>query len=286
MKCPDCHTALPEGSKFCNECGKRLEVACPECGKANPPESKQCNQCGTSLQNPDIDFEPHTKKTTPRLIPEPERKHVTALFSDLTGYTSMTEKLDPEQVKEITGRIFTGVKQIVSKYEGFIERVMGDGVLAFFGVPRSHEDDPTRAVRAAMEIHALVKAMSPEYEALVGAPLTMHSGINTGLVVTADVDPTRGTHGIAGDAVNVASRLSGLAGPGEIFVGEETVRRAKGRFVFDGLGPRRVKGKAEPITVFKVVSVKASPQGIGADRQVSSEMVGRDRELDRLELQV
>jgi class 3 adenylate cyclase len=198
----------------------------------------------------------------------------------------MTEKLDPEQVKEITGRIFTGVKQIVARYEGFIERVMGDGVLAFFGVPRSHEDDPTRAVRAAMEIHALVKGLSPQYEARVGAPLSMHSGINTGLVVTADVDTERGTHGIAGDAVNVAARLSGLAGPGAILVGEETARRTKGSFVFDDLGPKRVKGKAEPITVFRVVSVKASTTGSTTDRQVSSEMVGRDKELDRLELQV
>jgi class 3 adenylate cyclase/tetratricopeptide (TPR) repeat protein len=247
---------------------------------------KFCGECGTTLHFTGTGAEPKLEQTTARLTPEPERKHVTALFSDLTGYTAMTEKLDPEQVKEITGRIFTGVKQIVSKYEGFIERVMGDGVLAFFGVPRSHEDDPTRAVRAAMEIHALVKAMSPDYEALVGSPLTMHSGINTGLVVTADVDQTRGTQGIAGDAVNVASRLSGLAGPGEILVGEETFRSAKNHVVFDDLGPKRVKGKAEPITVFKVVSVKASTPGSTTDRQVSSEMVGRDKELDRLELQV
>ncbi len=105
-------------------------------------------------------------------------------------------------------------------------------------------------------------------------------------MVTADVDTERGTHGIAGDAVNVASRLSGLAGPGEILVGEETVRRSQGRVVFDDLGPRRVKGKTEPITVFKVVSAEAPEAGMGLDRQVSSEMVGRDRELDRLELQV
>jgi class 3 adenylate cyclase len=255
----------------------RETMKCRKCQFENPAGMKFCGECGTTLQFTGIVSETRSEETKTRLTPEPERKHVTALFSDLTGYTAMTEKLDPEQVKEITGRIFSGVKQIVSKYEGFIERVMGDGVLAFFGVPRSHEDDPTRAVRAAMEIHALVKAMSPEYEAMVGAPLTMHSGINTGLVVTADVDPTRGTQGIAGDAVNVASRLSGLAGPGEILVGEETVRSAKRHVVFDDLGPKRVKGKAEPITVYKVISIKASPQTIGADRQVSSEMVGRDK---------
>lgn len=261
-------------------------MKCPECGKANPPGSKYCNQCGAGLQGSCRDIEPHTEKTTPRLTPEAERKHVTALFSDLTGYTSMAEKLDPEQVKEITGRIFSGIKKIVAKYEGFIERVMGDGVLAFFGVPHSHEDDPIRSIQAALEIHNLVKALNPEYEGLVGAPLTMHSGINTGLVVTADVDPEKGTHGVAGDAVNVASRLSGLASPGEILVSEETVRRTKDRFVFQDLGMKRVKGKTDPINVFNVISVKASTQVIPTGRHVSSEMVGRDRELDRLELQV
>jgi class 3 adenylate cyclase len=261
-------------------------MKCPKCGHSNPEAAKFCNDCGASLiatLSPP-DSKPELAGTMG--VSEAERKHITALFSDLSGYTAMTEKLDPEQVKEITGRIFSGIKKIVAKYEGFIERVMGDGVLAFFGVPHSHEDDPIRAIQAALEIHNLVTALNPEYEGLVGAPLTMHSGINTGLVVTADVDPEKGTHGIAGDAVNVASRLCGMAGPGEICVGEETVRRARGRFVFDDLGPKRVKGKADPITVFKVISVKASAPRTGTDRHVSSEMVGRDKELDRLELQV
>ncbi len=139
-------------------------MKCRKCQFENPAGMKFCGECGANLltSGSDLDTRPEEAKT--RLTPESERKHVTALFSDLTGYTAMTEKLDPEQVKEITGRIFTGVKQIVAKYEGFIERVMGDGVLAFFGIPRSHEDDPTRAIHAALEIHALVNAMSPEYE--------------------------------------------------------------------------------------------------------------------------
>jgi class 3 adenylate cyclase/tetratricopeptide (TPR) repeat protein len=261
MKCPKCQTELPDEANFCLKCGTNINVT------------------ASALESPEEPAKLH-------LIPEPERKHVTALFSDLTGYTSMTEKLDPEQVKEITGRIFTGVKQIVTKYEGFIERIMGDGVLAFFGIPRAHEDDPIRAIHSALEIHELVRRLSPQYESRVGAPLSMHSGINTGLVVTADVNPEKGTHGVAGDAVNVASRLSGMAGPGEILVGAETVGRAKGRFVFDDLGQKQAKGKAEPVRVFKVISAKSPPKGSGIDRQVSSEMVGRDRELDKLEFQV
>jgi len=254
-------------------------MLCPECQFENPEGHRFCGQCGRELQaDPSL--------SRPRPAPDSERKVVTALFSDLTGYTAMTEKLDPEQVKEITGRIFSGVKEIVARYQGFIERVMGDGCLAFFGIPRAHEDDPIRAIHTALEIHDLVKGFSPQYEARVGAPLTMHSGINTGLVVTADVDSEKGTHGVAGDAVNVASRLSGMAGPGEILVGEETVRRAKGRFVFHDPGKRQAKGKADPVKVFKVVSVKGHSAASRVDRQISSEMVGRDNELNRLELQV
>ena len=163
---------------------------------------------------------------------------------------------------------------------------MGDGVLAFFGVPHAHEDDPLRAIHAAKEIHDLVKSMSPQYQEKLGAPLTMHSGINTGLVVTADVDPEKGTHGVAGDAVNVASRLSGLANPGEILVGHDTHVRAEGFFAFEDLGFRKVKGKAEAIRIYRVLSVKESRPVARFDRQVSSEMVGRDKELDKLELQV
>jgi class 3 adenylate cyclase/tetratricopeptide (TPR) repeat protein len=261
-------------------------MKCSKCGHEIRETAKFCDECGTNLHLTGSSLESLPRSSRAGVASEPERKRVTALFSDLTGYTAMTEKLDPEQVKEITGRIFTGVKEIVAKYEGFIERVMGDGCLAFFGIPRAHEDDPIRAIHSAMEIHDLVKKLSPQYEARVGAPLTMHSGVNTGLVVTADVNPEKGTHGVAGDAVNVASRLSGMAGPGEILAGEETVRRAKGRFVFDDLGQKQAKGKAEPITVFKFISVRAPAKDIGMDRQVSSEMVGRDRELDKLEFQV
>ena len=245
-----------------------------------------CGKCGAILHDARPDLKPLPEQTKTRLISEPERKHVTALFSDLSGYTAMTEKLDPEQVKEITGRIFTGVKQTVAKYEGFIERVMGDGCLAFFGVPQAHEDDPIRAIYAAKEIHDLVKSMSPQYQEKLGAPLKMHTGINTGLVVTADVDPEEGTHGVAGDAVNVASRLSSLANPGEILVGHDTRVRAEGFFAFEDLGFRKVKGKTEAIQIFRVSKAKGYRGGVRFDRHVTSEMVGRDKELDRLEFQV
>ena len=259
-------------------------MRCPKCGHETRETAKFCDECAADLQSTQSpsDLKPEPIKTEG--VSEAERKHVTALFSDLTGYTALTEKLDPEQVKEITGEVFAGVRQIISKYEGFIDRLLGDGVLVLFGVPKAHEDDAVRAVRAAKEIHEFIKELSPRYEARIGASLSMHSGISTGLVVTAEVDPEKGSQGVAGDAVNLAARLSGLAGPGEILAGEETVRRTRGRFEFRDLGTKRVKGKAEPVSVYKLISSKAVTPVL--DRQVSSVMVGRDSELNRLELQV
>ena len=226
MKCPKCQAELPETSNFCLKCGQELNV------RKQPPRATS--------------------------IPEAERKRVTALFSDLSGYTSMTEKLDPEEVKEIMGRIFDGVRTVVSKYEGFIEKFAGDGVLALFGVPRAHEDDPIRAIRAAREIHGLVETLSPRYEIKVGGALSMHSGINTGLVVTADVDPDKGTHGVTGEAINVASRLSDLAAAGEILVGQDTHRATKSHFTFQQLKPTQVEGKTGPIPIFKILPAKGA----------------------------
>jgi len=219
-------------------------------------------------------------------IPGAERKRVTALFLDLSGYTSMTEKLDPEEVKEITGSIFDGIRRVIAKYEGFIERFAGDGVLALFGVPKAHEDDPVRAILAAKEIHGFVDSLSPRYEPKLGRALSMHSGINTGLAVTADVNLEKGTHGVTGDAINVAARLSDMATAGEILVGPETRRASKRRFNFEKLEPAKFKGKAEPIPVYKLISAKTHDSLSGEGRQIFSEMVGRDRELSRLELQV
>jgi class 3 adenylate cyclase len=242
-------------------------MRCPTCGHENREGAKFCDECGQRFHSPQPSAASLVEQTITVFTPEPERKIITALFSDLTGYTALTERLEPEQVKEITGQVFAGVKQIITNYEGFIDRLLGDGVLAFFGIPKAHEDDPVRALQATLEIHEFVKGLSPRYEGRIGAPLSMHSGINTGLVVTAEVDPEKGSQGVAGDAVNLAARLSGLAGPGEILVGEKTVRRTRGRFEFQDLGAKRVKGKAEPVAMFKLTSVKAQSPNLDLRRR-------------------
>jgi len=288
MKCPKCQFENPDGVKFCGECGAKMEKICPQCNFSNPPGFKFCGECGYDLRRPE--------QAPPRDGSEPvadgilttsggvegERKYVTVFFSDMSGYTAMSERLDPEEVKEITSRIFGEISQIVGKYDGFIEKFVGDAVMALFGVPKAHEDDPIRAIKAAREIHELVQAISPELEEKVGNPLSMHTGINTGLVVTGEVNLEKGTHGVAGDTINLAARLSSLAKADEIIVGPDTYHQAEGYFAFEGLEPARVKGKTEPIQIYKALSPEEQPSTTHRHRGLRADLIGREVELAQL----
>jgi class 3 adenylate cyclase/tetratricopeptide (TPR) repeat protein len=274
VKCPKCQFDNKEEAKFCKKCGTKLELTCQFCGHPYEGDSLFCEQCGQKLS---VLAE---EKEVPEA--EGERKYVTVLFSDLSGYTAMSEKLDPEEVKEITSRIFGEISKVIDKYEGFVEKFVGDAVMALFGVPKAHEDDPIRAIKVAREIHELVDALSPEVEKRVGQPVSMHTGINTGLVVTGEVDMEKGTHGVAGDPINLASRLSSLAGAGEILVGPGTYRRAEGHFTFEALKPTTLKGKAEPVQVHKVISPKGKPITLHRLSGMRADLIGRKMEVAQL----
>ena len=275
MKCPKCQSENREGMKFCEQCGAKMELECPNCNAKVPPDKKFCGECGQELGEV-------TKGEKIVLESEGERKYVTAMFSDLSGYTTMSEKLDPEEVKEIMSRIFGEIAQVVTKYEGFIEKFIGDAVVAFFGVPMAHEDDPIRAIKVAREIHELAAAMSPEVEKRAGKPISMHTGINTGLVVTGKVNMEKGTHGLAGETINIASRLSSMARAGDILVGHDTYRQAEGHFTFEDLEPTTLKGKSEPVQVHKVISSKERPVTIHRLSGLKANLIGRKAELTQL----
>jgi class 3 adenylate cyclase/tetratricopeptide (TPR) repeat protein len=275
MECPKCQYKNREGAKFCRECGEKLELECPQCGKTFPLSAKFCDECGQRLTAIEV---PESRV----LEAEGARKYVTVLFSDLSGYTAMAEKFDPEELKEIMSRIFGEMAQVVTKYEGFIEKFVGDAVMALFGVPKAHEDDPVRAIKVAREIHELISGLSHEVEKRIGKPIWMHTGINTGLVVTGEVNTEKGTHGLAGETINVASRLSSLAKPGEILVGHDTCRQAEGHFTFEDLGPTTLKGMTEPIQVHKVITSKDRPITVHRLSGLKAELIGRKAELTLL----
>ena len=295
MECPACQSENPKTRKFCRECGSKLLLICPQCSFENIPGDKFCGECGYNLskstetaafkenvQGTKIYESPSEEIIATSIPTGGERKHVTVLFSDLTGYTAMSEKLDPEEVKEITSQIFGEISKIVTKYDGFIEKYAGDAVMAIFGVPQAHEDDPIRAIKAAREIHQLVDMISPEVENKIGQPISMHSGINTGLVITGDVNMERGTHGVAGDTVNLASRLSNLAKSGEIVIDMDTCHQVEGQFACEYIETTAVKGKAEPVQVYKVLSQRDKPVTIHRLSGMRAELVGRNVEMAEL----
>jgi len=296
MQCQNCKFENPTAAKFCIECASPLEIQCPHCGATNPAKAKFCMQCAHNLKDsaesltaiqPESIIETPSDATGIRTevhqFVEGERKHVTVLFSDLSGYTAMSENLDPEEVKEIINRIFDQIQSVITKYEGFIEKFAGDAVMAIFGVPRAHEDDPVRAVKAAREIHDLVDDLSPSLASKIDRPLTMHTGINTGLVVTGEINPDKGTHSVSGDTLNVASRLSDLAEPGEILVGQATYRGCEGYFTFESLKSTMVKGKQEPVPIYRLLSVKDEPITTRRASGLTSALVGRNAELAQVQ---
>lgn len=250
MKCPECQLDIPEGSKFCNNCGCKVT-------KGSIAAEDSC-------------------------VMDSERKLVTVMFSDMSGYTAITERLDPEEVKGIMSQVFGKITEIIKSYDGFIERFIGDAVMAVFGVPKAHEDDPVRAIRAAIEIHKAVKEFSPQLEAKIDRSLTMHTGINSGLVVTGEVDLEKGTHGLTGDAINLASRLEGLAKSDEILVGQSTYKLTNQYFHYQAINPTKIKGKSEPVPVYKMVSALDQLTSGKHLQGVKAELIGREKEMNSL----
>ena len=249
MQCPRCLSELSEKSKFCSECGAGV---------------KQSQQISDQYRH----------------IAEGERKNATVLFSDLSGYTAMTAKMDPEDVKILMGKIFEKAGRIVEKYQGTVERFFGDEVMILFGIPKIHEDDPARAIHTAVEIHQLVEDLSPAFEKEHQIPLSMHTGINSGLVITGDKYIGKGRHGLTGEAINLAKKLAGIAKTKEIIVGENTFQKAKHRFYFQEQEPVKLKGIKELVKIYKVEPEFKKLKKL--ERQIFSKIVGRDKELNQL----
>jgi class 3 adenylate cyclase/tetratricopeptide (TPR) repeat protein len=280
MRCPACQHDNPETVKFCGECGTRLELRCPACSASNPPGNKFCHECGESMRT-------SARQITPPPFAAPslagERRHATIVFSDLAGYTAMNERLDPEEVEALLGRIKEAAVAIVERHGGMVNQFVGDEVLALFGIPRAHEDDPLRAVRAALELHDMVRGMSPEVEERIGQPLRMHTGIHTGLIVTNQRDDRDGRIGIVGNTVNLGARLKALAAADDILVSPETQRAIALFFDTEALDALSVKGKSEPVVPHRVVaSAKTRSRFEAVARRGLAPHVGRAAELATL----
>jgi adenylate cyclase len=290
LRCDACQSDNPSTAKFCSECGARLPRLCPECQFPNAASAKFCNECGSALSEspaslpvapPEITGAPiATPPTAPAI--DGERRTVTVLFADMAGFTAMSERLDPEIVTEVINDCLRRAVAVVDQHGGSINKLTGDGLLALFGAPLAHEDDPTRALRAALEMQRELETAAIELEQRRGVHPRLRVGVNTGLVVAGIVGGAeRSEYTVMGDVVNVAARIMACAEPGSVLVGDATRRLVEGRFQFRTLSPLAVKGKSEPLTVFELVSELAEPMAGLSGWQAP--LIGRDEDLAQLE---
>jgi class 3 adenylate cyclase/tetratricopeptide (TPR) repeat protein len=270
-------------------CGTPLERRCPSCGATPPPEAHFCMECGTpvtgsapapagSASAPGRPVPP-----APRPLPE-ERRHVTVLFADLAGYTAIADKMDPEELKALIDGALRRLGAEVERHGGTVDKYIGDNVMALFGAPVAHEDDPERAVRAGLAMQAAMADINAQISATSPAAveLALRVGINTGEVVAGAVGDA---YTVIGDTVNVASRLESAGRPGAVTVGERTHGATRGVIAYSELAPLELKGKSEAVRAWEANGVlAATPAGRSSPGQPDrGPIVGREDELEMLQ---
>jgi class 3 adenylate cyclase len=250
MICPKCGFKNKVGKKFCTECGEKLTLKCPNCQSEIEAGEKFCGECGLDLtkpsETPSIDYsEPQSytpkfladKILTSRSAIEGERKLVTVLFADVANYTSISEKLDPEEAHQVMDGCFKILMDEIHKYEGTINQFTGDGVMALFGAPVAHEDHAQRACYAALAIQGAVTIYGDKVKENHGQDFQMRIGLNSGPVIVGAIgDDLRMDYTAVGDTTNLAARMESMAQPETIFVSENTQRLARDFFEFKSLG--------------------------------------------------
>ncbi|UCE56891.1 MAG: AAA family ATPase [Desulfobacterales bacterium] len=269
MKCPKCGSDNREGIRFCEECGAKLELECPDCKAKIPLGKKFCGECGHDLTKPVkaplINYsEPQSytpkfladKILTTRSSIEGERKLVTVLFADVADFTSIAEKLDPEEVHQIMDNCFKILMEEIHTYEGTINQFTGDGVMALFGAPLAHEEHAQKACHTALSIQKSLREYSEEIKKNYNVNFQMRMGLNSGPVVVGSIgDDLRMDYTAVGDTTNLASRKESMAKPGTILVSKNTYRLTRDFFKFKPLGEVEVKGKGYPEEAFELTKV-------------------------------
>lgn len=303
MQCPACQFENPEGMKFCGNCGSRFGKICPDCDTNNPINFMFCGECGRKLPLPPGSAvpEPSLKdqlEKIGRYLPsgltdkillqknkiEGERKLVTVMFCDLEGFTSISERLGPEKMYGIMDRVYEILIHKVREYEGTVNEMTGDGIMALFGAPIALEDAPQRAIRAGMAVHREMAKFSDQQKSDEIGPLKMRIGIHTGPVVVGTLgNDLRVEFKAVGDTVNLASRMENLAEPGATYVTEETFKLTEGLFRFESLGEKAIKGRKDKVNVYRVVftSSRRTRFDVSTERGLSP-FVGRNREIELL----
>jgi class 3 adenylate cyclase/tetratricopeptide (TPR) repeat protein len=281
VTCSNCGASNAPGKRFCSQCGAKLGMVCPNCGAPLTADDRFCGECGTPIQaGAAVPSVTSAAVSSPIgngpsvTVPTAERRFVSILFADLVGFTSLSEKRDAEEVRELLTRYFDTSRQIIGRYGGVVEKFIGDAVMAVWGTPVAQEDDAERAVRAALDLMQSINDLGNE----VGAPeLRARAGVLTGEAAVTIGMEAQGM--VAGDLVNTASRIQSVAEPGTVLVGEATRRATEDAVVYEEAGAFELKGKAEPLPLWRALRVVAGVGGHGRSIGLESPFVGRDREM-------
>ena len=279
--CRVCAAVSEDGQIFCEECGTSLNAVCPSCGAPTTPGKRFCGACGAALLGSTGSRRAAAAPTPADVAPvasatEPvaERRVCSVLFCDLVGFTPLSESRDPEEVRELLSRYFEVARTVIGRYGGAVEKFIGDAVMAVWGAPSAAEGDGERAVRAALELVDAVAQLGRE----VGADgLKARAGVVTGPVAVTVGAAGQGM--VAGDAVNTAARVQAAADPGTVLIDEGTRRVAEAAITFVSAGEHVLKGKAEPVRLWRATRVVGGTGGSQRIDGLEAGFVGRDAEL-------
>ena len=296
--CPRCRHENPGDAKFCLECGDRLALACGACGTELPAGAKFCKECGqavgavTPLAAPRTERPPESytpqhlaeKILTSKAALEGERKHVTVLFADLKGSMELLADRDPEEARKILDPVLEHMMEAVHRYEGTVNQVMGDGIMALFGAPLAHEDHAVRACYAALRMQESVKKYAEEVRRSHAAVVKIRVGLNSGeVVVRAIGGDLHMDYTAVGQTTHLAARMEQIADPGAIVITPETLALVEGYVAVKSLGPVPVKGRADTLEVYEVTGAGPARTRLqAAARRGLTRFVGRDAELEQL----
>ncbi len=286
MECAGCGFDIQSGFAFCPQCGTRQPVPCAACGNPCQPDFAFCPRCGASIEGKVQSVSKLSVEAVPsKSAGDADRRPVTVLFADLCGFTTLSEQIDPEVMRVLQNELFEEMTQAVEAYGGFVDKFVGDALLALFGAPVAHEDDPVRALGAALDMIRRAAEVGERWHARAGVPLRLHIGINSGPVVTGGFGAvSTKSYSVTGDTVNTAQRLQSMAGENDILVGPLTYRLTRHAFAFDSLGAQTLRGKSGNVLVHRLTGLLEAPHTARGLESLGLQapMIGRDTELSRL----
>ncbi|WNV08891.1 adenylate/guanylate cyclase domain-containing protein [Tardiphaga sp. 709] len=312
MTCSRCGFEVQSGFAFCPKCGAKQPNSCPSCGYVCAPDFTYCPKCGAHVDDasnagdrreassptipvgpdrpaltpsPVVEIERASRRTPHKVDTEANRRTVTVLFADLSGFTTMSERLDPEVMQTLQNELFEELTAAVQNFGGFVDKFIGDALLALFGAPAAHEDDPERALRAALDMIKRTAHLGERLKAYAGSPLVLHIGINTGHVVAGGLGAGAAkSYSVTGDTVNTAQRLQSMAAPGEVLVGPLTYRLTRHAFSYESLGDVALRGKVGSVLVHRLRGPLDTPRAARGLEilGLSAPLIGRDAEIARM----